>query len=142
MAAYGRGPYGEGNYSFGVSLGAAPFQGTSTATADGVRFTFGAAQITAESSVSIDATRVAFMSAAVASDSIITVDSNVVVNQGVNFNALSAAFASGIRVRQSAAPFLSNSNMTILGRLKWEPEIDTPEVWTPVPDIAEIWTSV
>lgn len=142
MAAYGLGPYGEGNYSFGVSLGAAPFQGTSTATAAGVRFAFGAAQINAESSVFINATRVAFMSASVASDSIITIGSNVVVNQELDFNALSAAFAFGLRVGQSAAPFLSNSSMTMLGRLKWEPEDDTPEVWTPVQDTAEIWTSV
>lgn len=142
MAAYGLGPYGEGNYSYGVSLGAVGFDGTSTATAAGVRFTFGSFEITSTSSVVMNATRVAFMSASVASDSIITVGSNVVVNQGVVILSGSSASALAIRLGQSAVPFVGGSQFIASGRLKWEVEPDTPETWTPIADTSEIWTRI
>ena len=142
MAAYGSGYYGGGNYSYGVSLGAVDFQGTSTATAAGVRFTFGAFEVTAASDVAADGTRVAFMSASVASDSVISIDSNVIVNQAVTVSAASSASASGIRIRPTAVPFVCGSQIVINGRLKWEVEPDTPETWTPIADTSETWTRI
>jgi hypothetical protein len=142
MAAYGSGYYGGGNYSYGVSLGAVAFQGTSTATAAGVRFTFGAFEVTSTSDVVINGTRIAFMSASVASDSVISIDSNVIVNQAVTVLAESSVAASGIRVRPSVVPFVCASQMVVAGRLKWETEPDTSETWTPIADTSETWTRI
>jgi hypothetical protein len=60
MAAYGSGYYGGGNYSYGVSLGAADITATSSASVSGTRFVFGAFDVVASSTVVVDGKRVQF----------------------------------------------------------------------------------
>lgn len=142
MAAYGSGYYGGGNYSFGVSLGAAEITSTSSVTAAGFRTTFGAFAVLAESSVVVNAIRIAFMSASVASDSIIEIGSNVVVNQGFAIDGTSTMTARGVRITRSLAPISCTSVMAIAAVLKWNINPDTPETWTGIPDTSETWTPV
>ena len=139
MAAYGQGPYGGGNYSFGVSLGAVDFVAQSTATIAGTSILNGAFAINSSSTVVVDGVRVAFMEAHVASDTIIVIDSNVIVNQAIAIESASFVEIIGRITANIGFSLEGDSSITIDGNLKWVTNPDVPEIWVTQSDIGQSW---
>ena len=142
MAAYGSGPYGGGNYSFGISLGEASIEGVSSVGADGLRIAIGDVAVNSESSVVVDGVRVAFMSATVAINAEMVVGANVIIDQALSIYCASQLGVSGGRVRNFGFDVVDASTMTCFARLKWEVESDTSEDWSEVADSDTTWTPI
>jgi len=142
MAAYGSGPYGGGNYSFGISLGEASIEGVSSVGADGLRIAIGDVAVNSESSVVVDGVRVAFMSATVAINAEMVVGANVIVNRALSIYCASQLGVSGSRVRNFGFNTRGASSATCFARLKWEQESDTNESWSEIADGSTTWTPI
>ena len=98
MAAYGQGPYGGGNYSYGVSLGAVEFAASSAATVAASAVLSGAFSVSASSNVVVDALRVAVGAADVVSSSSATVAGQRLADGVANITSSSSLSAAGLRL--------------------------------------------
>lgn len=142
MAAYGGGPYGGGNYSYGVSVGEFAVLPESSATVDAYRFTFGAANITSVSSLLLNAQRTAFISFEGLDASAVVMSTNVITSTDLLINSSSILSAAGVRYAVGIFSVNAQSSGSTTARLKWENYGDTAEAWTQIPDTSETWQPI
>ena len=142
MAAYGGGPYGGGNYSYGVSVGEVAVSSESSAAADAYRFAFGEANITSASSLLLDAQRTAFISFDGFDASVVVAETNVITGTDILINSSSILSAAGVRYAVGRFSANAQSSGSTTARLKWENYGDTAEVWTQIPDTSDTWQPI
>lgn len=132
MAAYGRGDYGGGAYSFGAYLGALAIASASTVVVAGDKIKDAQFEISSSSTVSVSAVKISSTAVAIVDTSVVTVAGGISATGNV------AIVASGVldifynRIRPFEAIFIDTSSVVINARKKWETEADVSEIWTTV----------
>jgi hypothetical protein len=132
MAAYGRGDYGGGAYSFGAYLGALAIVSASTVVVAGENIKDAQFEISSTSTVSVGAVKIA-------NAGVVIVDTSVVTAAG-GLDAVGALFIIDIsslniqynRIQHFSAAINDTSSVVINARKKWETESDVSESWTTV----------
>ena len=142
MAAYGRGDYSGGAYSFGAYLGALAIASASTVVIAGENVKDGAFAVVSASSVSIDAVKIANSPVAIDSISAMTVAGGIDAVGNIDMVAVSVLDIQYNRKRPFEMIMVDTSSVVINARKKWETEADTSETWTPIEDVSESWTTV
>ena len=142
MAAYGRGDYSGGRYSYGAYLGALDISDASTVTVAGQKIKDAQFEISSTSTVSIDAKKIATAGIDIVSDSVITVAGGIDAVGNVNIVATSILGIQYNRIQHFSASIIDTSSVVINARKKWETEADVSETWTPIEDVSESWTTV
>jgi hypothetical protein len=132
MAAYGRGDYTGGRYSYGAYLGEALVVSTSTVTAAGDRIKDGQFEVFSTSTTSIAGQRIATASASVVSASIMTAQGGLDAVGAVAIVSSSLMYLDFNRLRFAEAAIMDTSTVNIFARKKWEIEADVNEIWTKV----------
>ena len=132
MAAYGRGDYSGGAYSFGAYLGALAIASASTVVVAGDKIKDAQFEISSTSTASVGAVKIS-------NAHIVIVDiSEMTVAGGLDAVGNVALIASSIldiqynRKRNCEAIIVDTSSVVINARKKWETESDVSEIWTTV----------
>jgi len=132
MAAYGRGDYSGGAYSFGAYLGALAIASASTVVVAGDKIKDAQFEISSTSTVAVGAVKIS-------NAHIVIVDiSEMTVAGGLDAVGNVALIASSIldiqynRKRNCEAIIVDTSSVVINARKKWETESDVSEIWTTV----------
>lgn len=132
MAAYGRGDYSGGAYSFGAYLGALAIVSASTAVVAGERIKDAQFEIFSSSTVAVDAVKIASASLAVVDNSVMTAAGGLDAVGNVNIVATSVLDIQYNRIVHFQAVIIDTSSVVINARKKWETEEDVSETWTTV----------
>jgi hypothetical protein len=132
MAAYGRGDYGGGAYSFGAYLGALAIASASTVVIAGERIKDGAFAVVSASSVSIDSVKISNAGVVINSTSAMTVAGGLDAVGNVDFVGVSVLEIQYNRKRPFEMIMVDTSSVVINARKKWETEADVSETWTTV----------
>jgi len=132
MAAYGRGDYGGGAYSFGAYLGALAIASASTVVVAGDKIKDAQFEISSTSTVVVDAIKISGGSFAVVDTSVMTVAGGLDAVGNVDIIATSVLDIQYNRKRNCAAVIVDTSSVVINARKKWETEADVSEIWTKV----------
>ena len=132
MAAYGRGDYSGGAYSFGAYLGALAIVSASTVAVSGEVIKNAQFEISSTSTVSIDAVRIANAAIEVVDTSVMTVAGGIDAVGNVNIVATSILDIQYNRILHFQAIIIDTSSVVINARKKWETEEDVSETWTTV----------
>jgi hypothetical protein len=132
MAAYGRGDYSGGAYSFGAYLGALEIASASTVVIASERLVDGAFAVVSASSVSIDSVKIANSPVAINSTSAMTVAGGIDAVGNVAIIASSILDIQYNRIQHFSVAFLDTSSVVINARKKWETEEDVSEIWTTI----------
>jgi hypothetical protein len=132
MAAYGRGDYGGGAYSFGAYLGALAIASASTVVIAGENVKDGAFAVVSASSVSIDSVKISNAGADINSTSAMTVAGGLDAVGNVDFVGVSLLEIQYNRKRPFEMIMVDTSSVVINARKKWETEADVSETWTTV----------
>lgn len=132
MAAYGRGDYGGGAYSFGAYLGALAIASASTVVIAGENVKDGAFAVVSASSVSIDSVKIANSVVVINSTSAMTVAGGLDAVGNVDFVGVSLLDIQYNRKRPFEMIMVDTSSVVINARKKWETEADVSESWTTV----------
>jgi poly-gamma-glutamate capsule biosynthesis protein CapA/YwtB (metallophosphatase superfamily) len=142
MAAYGRGDYSGGAYSFGAYLGALAIASASTVTVAGEKIKDGSFAVVSASSVSIGSVKIANSPVVIDSTSAMTVAGGIDAVGNVDIVAVSILDIQYNRKRPFEMIMVDTSSVVINARKKWETEADVSETWTPIEDVSESWTTV
>jgi hypothetical protein len=132
MAAYGRGDYGGGRYSFGAYLGALAIVSASTVVVAGDRIKDAQFEISSTSTVSVGAVKIANAGVAIVDTSVVTVAGGIDAVGNVAIIASSSLNIFYNRKRPFEAILIDTSSVVINARKKWETESDVSEIWTTV----------
>jgi len=132
MAAYGRGDYGGGRYSYGAYLGALAIVSSSTVVVAGDKIKDAQFEIFSSSTVSVGALKISSGSFAVVDTSVMTVAGGLDAVGNVDIIATSVLDIQYNRKRNCAAVIVDTSSVVINARKKWETEADVSEIWTKV----------
>ena len=132
MAAYGRGDYSGGAYSFGAYLGALAIVSASTVVVAGERIKDAQFEIFSSSTVAVDAVKIASASLAVVDNSVMTAAGGLDAVGNVNIVATSVLDIQYNRIVHFQAVIIDTSSVVINARKKWETEEDVSETWTTV----------
>jgi hypothetical protein len=132
MAAYGRGDYSGGRYSYGAYLGSLAIVDASTVAVSGELIKNAQFEIGSTSTVSVDALKIANASLAVVDGSVLTVAGGIDAVGNVNIVATSVLNIEYNRIQHFQATFIDTSSVVINARKKWETEADVSEIWTTV----------
>ena len=132
MAAYGRGDYSGGAYSFGAYLGALAIVSASTVVVAGERIKDAQFEIFSSSTVAVDAVKIASASLAVVDNSVMTAAGGLDAVGNVNIVATSVLDIQYNRIVHFQAILVDTSSVVINARKKWETEEDVSETWTTV----------
>jgi len=132
MAAYGRGDYGGGAYSFGAYLGALAIVSASTVVVAGEKIKDAQFEISSTSTVVVDAVKISSGSFAVVDTSVMTVAGGIDAVGNVNIVATSVLNIQYNRIVHFQAVIIDTSSVVINARKKWETEADVSETWTKV----------
>jgi hypothetical protein len=132
MAAYGRGDYGGGAYSFGAYLGALAIFSASTVAVSGERIKDAQFEIFSTSTVSIDSVKIANAGVVINSTSVMTVAGGLDAVGNVDIVAVSTLAIEYNRKRPFEMIMVDTSSVVINARKKWETEADVSESWTTV----------
>ena len=132
MAAYGRGDYGGGAYSFGAYLGALAIVSASTVVVAGDKIKDAQFEISSTSTVSVDAIKITNASLEVVDTSVMTVAGGIDAVGNVNIVATSILNIQYNRIVHFQAIIIDTSSVVINARKKWETEEDVSETWTTV----------
>lgn len=142
MAAYGRGDYSGGRYSYGAYLGTLAIVDASTVAITGQKIKDAQFEIFSSSTVSIDAKKIATSAVDIASSSTLIVAGGIDAVGNVDIVDSSIFDVQYIRIQHGEASFIESSSIVINARKKWETEADVSETWTPIEDTSETWTNV
>jgi hypothetical protein len=142
MAAYGRGDYSGGRYSYGAYLGALAIVSASTVVVAGDKIKDAQFEISSASTVSIAAVKISSADVAIVDTSVVTVAGGISAVGNVDIIASSVLDIFYNRKRPFEAIFINTSSVVINARKKWETETDVSETWTPIEDVSESWTTV
>jgi len=132
MAAYGRGDYSGGAYSFGAYLGALAIASASTVTVAGEKIKDGSFAVVSASSVSIGSVKIANSPVVIDSTSAMTVAGGIDAVGNVDIVAVSILDIQYNRKRPFEMIMVDTSSVVINARKKWETEADVSETWTTV----------
>jgi hypothetical protein len=132
MAAYGRGDYGGGAYSFGAYLGALAIVSASTVVVAGDKIKDAQFEISSTSTVVVDAVKISTVSVAIVDTSVMTAAGGLDAVGNVNIVATSVLDIQYNRIRNCATVIIDTSSVVINARKKWETEADVSEIWTTV----------
>jgi len=132
MAAYGRGDYTGGRYSYGAYLGEALVVSTSTVTAAGDRIKDGQFEVSSTSTTSIAGQKIATASASIVDVTTISVAGGLDAVGAVAIVSSSLMYLDFNRLRYAEAAIMGTSTVNIFARKKWETEADVNEIWTKV----------
>ena len=132
MAAYGRGDYSGGRYSYGAYLGEVTIVDASTVVVSGEKIKDAQFEIFSSSTVSVGAVKIA-------NAGVVIVDTSVMTAAG-GLDAVGALFIIDIsnfniqynRIQHFSAAINDTSSVVINARKKWETESDVSEAWTTV----------
>ena len=132
MAAYGRGDYGGGQYSYGAYLGSLAIVDASTVVVSAERIKDAQFEISSTSTVSVGAVKISNTGVAIVDTSVVT------VAVGIDAVGIVAIIASSVldiqynRIQHFSAAINDTSSVVINARKKWETESDVSETWTTV----------
>lgn len=132
MAAYGRGDYSGGRYSYGAYLGALAIVSASTVVVAGDKIKDAQFEIFSSSTVSVAAVKISTASVAIVDTSVMTAAGGLDAVGNVNIVATSVLDIQYNRKRNCAAVIIGTSSVVINARKKWETEADVSEIWTKV----------
>jgi hypothetical protein len=132
MAAYGRGDYSGGRYSYGAYLGSLAIVDASTVVVAGDRIKDAQFEIFSSSTVSVGAVKIANAGVAIVDTSVVTVAGGIDAVGNVVIVASSVLDIFYNRKRPFEAIFVDTSSVVINARKKWETEEDVSEIWTTV----------
>lgn len=132
MAAYGRGDYSGGAYSFGAYLGALAIVSASTVVVAGQNVKDAQFEIFSTSTVSIDSVKIANAGVVINSTSVMTVAGGLDAVGNVDIVAVSTLAIEYNRKRPFEMIMVDTSSVVINARKKWETEADVSESWTTV----------
>jgi hypothetical protein len=142
MAAYGRGDYSGGRYSYGAYLGSLAIVDASTVVFAGEKIKDAQFEISATSTVSVDANKIATATIDITSISVMTVAGGISAVGNVVIVGTSLLDIQYNRIQHFSAAIIDTSSVVINARKKWETETDVSETWTVIEDISETWTNV
>ena len=132
MAAYGRGDYGGGAYSFGAYLGALAIVSASTVVVAGEKIVDAQFEIFSSSTVSVDAVKIANAGVAIVDTSTMTAAGGLDAVGAVFIIDISSVNIQYNRIVHFGAVLNDTSSVVINARKKWETESDVSETWTTV----------
>jgi hypothetical protein len=132
MAAYGRGDYGGGAYSFGAYLGALAIVSASTVVVAGDKIKDAQFEISSTSTVSVGAVKIASADVVIVDTSVMTVAGGLDAVGNVDIVATSILDIQYNRIVHFEAIIIDTSSVVINARKKWETEADVSETWTKV----------
>jgi hypothetical protein len=132
MAAYGRGDYSGGAYSFGAYLGALAIVSASTIVVAGDKIKDAQFEIFSSSTVSVGAVKIANAGVAIVDTSVMTAAGGLDAVGNVAIIASSVLDIFYNRKRPFEAILVDTSSVVINARKKWETEADVSEIWTTV----------
>jgi hypothetical protein len=132
MAAYGRGDYSGGAYSFGAYLGALAIVSASTVVVAGDKIKDAQFEIFSTSTVSVNAVKISSADVAIVDTSVVTVAGGIDAVGNVAIIASSVLDIFYNRKRPFEAILVDTSSVVINARKKWETESDVSEIWTTV----------
>lgn len=132
MAAYGRGDYSGGRYSYGAYLGSLAIVDASTVAVSGERIKDAQFEISSTSTVSVGAVKIASASLEILDDSVMTAAGGLDAVGNVDIISTSVLDIFYNRKRPFEAILIDTSSVVINARKKWETEADVSEIWTTV----------
>jgi len=132
MAAYGRGDYSGGAYSYGAYLGALAIVSASTVVVAGDKIKDAQFAISSTSTVSVGAIKIASASLAVVDNSVMIAAGGIDAVGNVNIVSTSVLNIQYNRIVHFQAIIINTSSVVINARKKWETEADVSEIWTTV----------
>ena len=132
MAAYGRGDYSGGAYSFGAYLGSLAIVDASTVVVAGDKIKDAQFEIFSSSTVSVGAVKIANASLAVVDTSVMTAAGGLDAVGNLFIIDISSVNIEYNRIVHFGAVLNDTSSVVINARKKWETESDVSEIWTTV----------
>ena len=132
MAAYGRGDYSGGRYSYGAYLGAFEVVDASTVVVAGDKIKDAQFEIFSSSTVSVDSVKIANAGVEIVDTSTMTAAGGLDAVGNVAIIASSVLDIFYNRKRPFEAILVDTSSVVINARKKWETEADVSEIWTTV----------
>jgi hypothetical protein len=132
MAAYGRGDYSGGRYSYGAYLGALAIASASTVVVAGDKIKDAQFEISSTSTASVAAVKISNAHIVIVDISVMTVAGGLDAVGNVAFIASSILDIQYNRKRNCEAIIVDTSSVVINARKKWETESDVSEIWTTV----------
>lgn len=132
MAAYGRGDYSGGAYSFGAYLGSLAIVDASTVAVSGELIKNAQFEIGSTSTVAVGAVKIANAGVVIVDTSVMTAAGGLDAVGNVNIVAASVLNIEYNRIQHFQATFIDTSSVVINARKKWETEADVSEIWTTV----------
>ena len=132
MAAYGRGDYSGGRYSYGAYLGSLAIVDASTVVVNGEKIKDAQFEIFSSSTVSVGAVKIANAGVAIVDTSVMTAAGGLDAVGNVAIIASSVLDIFYNRKRPFEAILVDTSSVVINARKKWETEADVSEIWTTV----------
>jgi hypothetical protein len=142
MAAYGRGDYSGGRYSYGAYLGSLAIVDASTVVVAGDKIKDAQFEISSSSTVSVGAVKIASASFDIVDTSEVTVAGGIDAVGSLFIIDTSVLEIQYNRIVHFGAVINDTSSVVINARKKWETEADVSETWTPIEDVSESWTTV
>jgi len=132
MAAYGRGDYGGGAYSFGAYLGALAIVSASTVVVAGDKIKDAQFEISSTSTVSVGAVKISSADVAIVDTSVMTAAGGLDAVGALFIIDISSLNIQYNRIQHFSAAINDTSSVVINARKKWETESDVSEAWTTV----------
>lgn len=132
MAAYGRGDYSGGRYSYGAYLGSLAIVDASTVVVAGDRIKDAQFEIFSSSTVSVGAVKIASASLEVVDTSVMTAAGGLDAVGNLFIIDISSVNIQYNRIVHFGAVLNDTSSVVINARKKWETESDVSESWTTV----------
>jgi hypothetical protein len=132
MAAYGRGDYSGGAYSFGAYLGSLAIVDASTVAVTGQKLTDAQFEIFSSSTVSVGAVKIATAGVTVVDTSVMTAAGGLDAVGNLFIIDISTLNIQYNRIVHFGAVLNDTSSVVINARKKWETESDVSEAWTTV----------
>jgi hypothetical protein len=132
MAAYGRGDYGGGQYSYGAYLGSLAIVDASTVVVSAERIKDAQFEISSTSTVSVGAVKISNTGVAIVDTSVVTVAGGIDAVGNVAIIASSVLDIQYNRIQHFSATIIDTSSVVVNARKKWETEADVSEIWTTV----------
>lgn len=132
MAAYGRGDYSGGRYSYGAYLGSLAIVDASTVVVAGEKIKDAQFEIFSSSTVSVDAVKIANAGVAIVDTSVMTAAGGLDAVGALFIIDISSLDIQYNRIQHFSAAINDTSSVVINARKKWETESDVSEIWTTV----------
>jgi len=132
MAAYGRGDYSGGRYSYGAYLGSLAIVDASTVVVAGEKIKDAQFEISSTSTVAVGAVKIANAGVVIVDTSVMTAAGGLDAVGNLFIIDISTVNIQYNRIVHFGAAINDTSSVVINARKKWETESDVSEAWTRV----------